>query len=139
MPNLGFRVHANLAPTPGTTAVGKFDGLLSRSGGGPLPVQPRIGSRWLLTWRLSLPATTASATATLHVKGVGGTAPVARVLCARCASSADGTAVLTPGEVLRLAKGDGTVTVRTGTAMLSGTVKVLAHVPVATPGALQTR
>ena len=135
MPILGFRVHANLAPAPGTTAVGKFDGLLSRAGTDP--VQPRIGSRWVLTWKLSLPAMTGAAAATLHVRGTGGAAPVARALCTHCTSSTGGTVVLTPGEVLRLAKGSGTVTVRTGTAMLSGPLKVLAHVPVATPGALQ--
>lgn len=135
LPTLGVRVHAHLAPAAGTTAAGAFDGLLSRTAGGPLPVQPRVGQHWTLTWKLVLPDLAGSATATIHIGAGRGAAPVMRVLCTGCASSADGTVMLTNSQALRIVMDDATVVVRTRTSMLHGEVKSLARVPGGLPKA----
>jgi hypothetical protein len=132
MPTPRLRLHARLAPVAGTTAPGRFDGVLTRSGGGlrssPLP---RNGLRWQLAWGLSLPALHGPVSAFLRIKGGGGAARIVRPLCVDCGAGSDGSVGLTSTQVLRMARYGGVVTVRAGSARLRGTVRVLF---VARPG-----
>jgi hypothetical protein len=134
MPTLGLRVHARLAPVAGTTAAGRFNGLLARSGEGPAPqVVPRVPLPWRLTWTLRLPALHRPTTGSLRIAAEGGAPPVVRVLCPRCATRANGTIRLTASQALRIAGSDAVVVVRARSATLRGAIKV-TRVPVAMPG-----
>src|SRR5712691_10838272 len=86
MPAFWLNLHARLAPVAGTTAAGRFDGALVRTGDGRTPetqsAVPRAGSRWRLSWKLTLPALRGPMTASLRVSAAPGAAPMARMLCA---------------------------------------------------------
>jgi len=132
LPAPKVRVYARLAPVAGTTAAGRFNGLLARTGDGSLPAAvPRAGQRWQLAWNLSLPALRGPATASLRINAGGGAAPIVRGLCTGCGTRTGGTVTLTPNQVFRIARGSALVTVRTRSARLRGTVRVLY---VAKPG-----
>jgi hypothetical protein len=137
VPTFVLRVHARLGPVAGTTAAGRFSGVLARNG----PVVPRratavprLGSRWSLTWKLSVPSLGGSPTASLRIRAWKGAAPVTRVLCTQCGTTANGTMTLTTSQALRIAGSKAVVVVRTGSATLRGPLKVSMHVMGATPG-----
>ena len=116
-----LRLEARLAPVSGSTAVGRFSGLLARTGDGSLP---RTGQRWQLAWNISLPALRGSATATLRINAGGGAAAVARPLCTSCGTTAKGTVTLTPNQVFRIARSGAVVIVRAPSARWRGTVRI---------------
>jgi hypothetical protein len=134
MPSYFLQVHARLAPVAGTTASGRFNGVLVLSGGEARPqarsTAPRAGSHWRLSWRLSLPAFGGPATATLRIHAKKGAASVERVLCTRCAEKAKGTIALKGSQAIRIANGGAVVVVRTPSAGLRGAVKGVVHLPV---------
>lgn len=70
-------------------------------------------------------------TAMLRLAAENGAAPVAHVLCTRCATDATGTVTLTGSQFLRIAQEDAVIVVRTLSATLRGPIKVLARIPVA--------
>ena len=116
-----LRLEARLSPVSGTTAVGRFNGLLARTGDGSLP---RTGQRWQLAWNLNLPGSRGAATASLRINAGGGTAAVARSLCTGCATRANGTITLSPNQVFRIARSGAVVVVRARSARWRGTVRI---------------
>jgi len=132
MQTLGFRVHARLAPTAGTTAVGRFNGTITKSTGGGAAV-PRAPIHWQLTWLLRLPALHGSEAAALRIAAGHGAPAVVRRLCKSCGTTAGGTMTLTSSQVFRIAQSNGTVVVRTASATLRGAVKVVADITVLPP------
>lgn len=121
LPSSWVQVRAHLAPVSGTTATGRFSGLLVK--GGPV-------SGWRLTWNLSLPSLGGSMTASLQVGAAKGAAPVTRMLCKQCARGAKGALTLTGAQALRVTRDNAVVVVQTQSATLRGPVKAFLHVPV---------
>jgi hypothetical protein len=128
-PAFAMHVQARLAPVSGTAAAGRFDGLLAMSGGGLKPAAraaavPRPGQHWQLAWRITLPAISGPATASLQVKAASGAASVVRVLCAGCTTGATGILTLPWSQALRIAASDAEVVVHTASTTLRGEVRV---------------
>jgi hypothetical protein len=136
-PTYAIRVHARLAPVTGTTAAGRFSGLLAKSAlppQGTATVVPRVGQGWRLSWKLSLPSLRGPVTASLRISGKNGAPPVARVLCRGCSTTANGRMPLTASQALRVAGSDAVIVVRARSATLRGRVKASTHIPVAARG-----
>jgi hypothetical protein len=128
-PAFAMHVHARLAPVTGTTAAGRFDGMLAMSGGGTKPASraaavPRPGAHWVLAWRIALPVINSPATASLQIKADRGAASVARLLCAGCTAGANGILTLPWSQALRIAASDAEIVVHTASATLRGQVRV---------------
>lgn len=131
-PGILIRVHARLAPATGTTASGRFDGMLFKRGMEARPqAVPRTGSHWRLAWRLSLPSLSGPVTATLRVRADRRAAAAGHVLCSRCTTSASGSMTLTGSQAMRIASGHGFVVVRSQSATLRGTIRAEPRYPVA--------
>lgn len=120
-------VQAHLAPVTGTKATGQFNGVLVRNTGGGKAARPG-GSSWQLSWRLSLPALKGPMATSLRIGRADGAAQMMRLLCAQCSTSANGTTTLTSSQVSRMGDAHGVVVVRTRSATLRGTIKMLVHV-----------
>jgi hypothetical protein len=132
MPTFWLQLRAHLEPVAGTTAAGRFNGVLAKSGvASGKTALPRYTGVWRLTWTFTLPSLGGSTTAWLRLPAQKGAAAVARVLCTHCAARAKGTMTLTSSQALRIAGSHSVVVVRTSSARLRGTVKVFAHIPVA--------
>jgi hypothetical protein len=126
-----WNLRARLAPVAGTKEAGQFQGVLVKMGGGVTPdTSVPAGSKWGLTWKLTLPALDGPMTASLRIGSERSSTSVTRVLCTRCSTSAAGTMTLTARQARRLSKGDAVVVVRTRSARLRGPVKVGLHNPV---------
>lgn len=121
-----FEVHARLAPIVGTSATGRFSGILVKrrirhiTPGGALMGPAR--SQWQLTWSLRLPKLDGRVTATLRIGSGGSSARETRVLCTGCTPQAR-TMALSAREAASIGKGDAVVVVETRSAKLRGSVK----------------
>jgi hypothetical protein len=128
-----WNLRARLAPAAGTKEAGQFQGALVKLGGGVTPdaiTSAAAGSRWGLTWKLTLPALDGPVRATLRIGSEPGSTSVTRVLCTRCSTTASGTMTLTARQARRLSKADAVVVVRSRSARLRGSVKVGLQNPV---------
>jgi len=132
-PTLGLRAHARLRPVTGTTAEGRFAGVLARNHEGSTgPAAPRSPSRWHLTWTLRLPSLHRSASAKLRIGTEGSSKSFVRLLCRRCAARTKGTITLTESRALRIAESRAVVVVRARSATLRGVIKA-TPLPAAKP------
>lgn len=129
MPVLTVSVHARLAPISGANAAGRFSGLLVKHGqpvGAEPSPSPRVGNRWRLSWKVSLPALSGKTTVLLQVPARDGAARFVHVLCTGCTSTTNGTLALTNSQAIRIAQSHASVVARTPSAMLRGAVKAQA-------------
>ena len=132
MPVLTVSVHARLAPVAGAKAAGRFSGLLVKPGqpmGAEPSPTPRVGNRWRLSWKVSLPTLSGETTVSLQVPAGNGAPRFVHVLCTGCTSATKGTLALTNSQAIRIAQSHASVVVRTPSAMLRGTVKAQAIAP----------
>ena len=132
VPVLTVSVHARLAPVAGAKAAGRFSGLLVRHGqpvGAEPSPTPRYGSRWRLSWKVSLPTLSGKTTVSLQVPARNGEPRFVHVLCTGCTSATNGTLALTNSQAIRIAQSHASVVAQTPSAMLQGTVKAQAIAP----------
>jgi hypothetical protein len=138
-PTQWLTVRARLVPVTGTKAAGRFSGVLIKTGGGrritpdgKVPIPP--GSRWRLTWSLSLPKLDGRMTASLRIGSAGTSAHVTRPLCAGCSLRTGGIMTLSARQVTRISKGDAVVVAQTRSVRLRGPVKVSLQTSGVKPG-----
>jgi hypothetical protein len=132
LPVLTVSVHARLAPIAGTQSAGHFSGLLVKHGqpmGAEPSPTPRVGSRWRLNWKVSLPALNGKTTVSLQVPARNGADRFVHVLCTGCTGATNGTLALTNSQAIRIAQSHASVVARTPSAMLRGTVKAQTIAP----------
>lgn len=122
-PVLTIPLQARLAPVAGAEAAGSFRGFLVKF------AEPQRAGRWLLSWRVSLPASSRASTVSLRVPARDGSTGLVRTLCRRCSSAARGALTLTNGQALGLGQTRATVVARTASTLLRGTVKAQAKLP----------
>jgi hypothetical protein len=132
VPVLTVSVHARLVPVTGAKAAGRFSGLLVKHGqpmGAEPSPTPRIGNKWRLSWKVSLPTLSGQTTVSLQVPARNGEPRFVHVLCTGCTSATKGTLALTNSQAIRVAQSHASVVVRTPSAMLRGTIKAQAIAP----------
>jgi hypothetical protein len=134
IPVYWLSLHARLAPAAGNSAAGQFSGTLLVSVGGTNPAEPSDPlppvKRSVLTWKLSLPPLRGRGpiSASLRLRATTSAAPLVRVLCERCSTTAHGRIMLTKSQGLRVATSDAVVVVTAASATLRGPVKVSARI-----------
>jgi len=132
IPVYWLSLHARLAPAAGNSAAGQFSGTLLVSVGGTNPAEPSDPlspvKRSVLTWKLSLPPLRGPISASLRLRATTSAAPLVRVLCERCSTTAHGRIMLTKSQGLRVATSDAVVVVTAASATLRGPVKVSARI-----------
>src|SRR4051794_1004350 len=132
IPVYWLSLHARLAPAAGNSAAGQFSGTLLVSVGGTNPAEPSDPlppvNRSVLTWKLSLPPLQGPISASLRLRATTSAAPLVRVLCERCSTTAHGRIMLTKSQGLRVATSDAVVVVAAASATLRRPVKVSARI-----------
>jgi hypothetical protein len=128
VPVLTLSVHARLAPVAGTTADGRFSGLLVKNTDSVRPQSPGP-SGWRLRWKVRLPAFRQPARTSLRIPARNGAPLYVHVLCTGCASTVTGKLALNNSQAMRLAQSHATVVVLARSTTLRGAVKAQAIQP----------